>query len=99
MTKLTDRRVASLTCPPGRKDALVFYGALKRFGLGVTAAGTRAFLFQYRAATGIRRLPIGLFGAEITTAQARARAEKLRSDVRDPVLEREAARVGAARPT
>ena len=44
------------------------------------------------------RLPIGAFGTELTTAQARAKAERLRGEMRDgrdPVGERRAARAAS----
>ena len=100
MPKFSDKLVAALSCPAGRKDALFFDGDLKGFGIRVTGAGSRTFLFQYRVpGGGVRRLPIGEFGAELTTAQARAKAEKLRGetrDGRDPIAERAAARDAAA---
>src|SRR5688500_9747219 len=91
--KLTDRTVAAARCPPGRKDALLFDEALAGFGLRVTAGGTRTFLFQYRSGPKVRRTVLGTFGAELTTTQARKKAEALRGHVRehrDPVAERRA---------
>ncbi len=72
--KLSDRVIAALTCPEGRKDALFFDGDLPGFGLRITARGTRTFLFQYRAGTKVRRLRIGQWGREgegLSAAQAR----------------------------
>jgi site-specific recombinase XerD len=46
----------------------------------------------------VRRMPLGVFGAEVTTKQARVKAERLRGcvvDGRDPVLERDAAKYAA----
>jgi hypothetical protein len=43
--RLTDRVVASLTCPPGSKDALFFDGVLKGFALRATASGNKFFLY------------------------------------------------------
>ncbi|MBX6743582.1 MAG: site-specific integrase [Acetobacteraceae bacterium] len=87
------------TCPPGRRDILIFDAELAGFGLRVTAKGTKTFLFQYNAGPQVkRRVVIGTFGAEMTTAQARKRAETLRGQVResrDPVAERRAARAAA----
>ncbi|MBV8590567.1 MAG: DUF4102 domain-containing protein, partial [Acetobacteraceae bacterium] len=57
--KLTDRTVAGLACPSGRKDVLFFDTELKGFGLRVTAAGTRIFLCQYRVGSKVRRKPVG----------------------------------------
>ena len=91
--KLTDRTVEEAQCPPGRKDALLFDEALKGFGLRVTSGGKRVFIFQYRAGSTVRRTPLGEWGTELTTAQARKRAETLRGQVRerrDPVSEHRA---------
>ena len=99
MPKMTDRTVSALTCPAGRKDVLYFDEALKGFGVRVTAQGTRTFILQYRAGKTVRRVVLGAFAAELTTAQARGRAEKLRGEVRDgrdPVAERAAAKAEAA---
>ena len=54
MAKFTDKLVAAFACPADRKDALFFDGELKGFGLRVTKAGSRTFLFQYRGANGVR---------------------------------------------
>jgi hypothetical protein len=56
MPKLTDRTVAALTCPAGRKDALHFDEALKGFGVRVTAqARARAENCAARSAMGATR--------------------------------------------
>ena len=92
--KLTDRTVEAARCPVGRKDALIFDDTLKGFGLRVTAAGKRVFVIQYRVGKTVRRTPLGQWGTELTTAQARRKAEALRGQVldrRDPVAERKAA--------
>ncbi|GGG52591.1 integrase [Caldovatus sediminis] len=77
----------------------MFDADLAGFGLRVTARGTKTFLFQYNAGPHVkRRVVIGTFGAEMTTAQARKQAEVLRGQVResrDPVAERRAARAAA----
>lgn len=95
---LTDRTVAAASCPPGRKDALVFDDRLKGFGVRITAAGTRSFIFQYRVGDKVRRTVLGTFGTELTTTKARSKAEALRGKVRDkadPVAERRAAQASA----
>ena len=94
--KLTDRTVEAARCPDGRKDALIFDDTLKGFGLRVTAGGKRMFIVQYRVGATVRRTPLGQWGTELTTAQARRKAEALRGQVRDkrdPVAERKAAQV------
>ncbi len=75
---------------------MFFDDRLKGFGIRVMpdrADGTprKVFLLQYRADGKVRREPIGDWGTELTTAQARKRAEVLRGQVRerrDPVAER-----------
>lgn len=92
--KFTDTTVASVECPPGKKDVLVFDDTLAGFGLRVTASGKRVFILQYKVAGKGRRTALGTFGTELTTAQARKKAEVLRGQVRDkrdPVAERKAA--------
>lgn len=95
VAKLSDKVVAEATCPEGRKDALIFDDALPGFGVRITAGGKRVFLLQYRTGPMVRRVVLGIFGTELTTAQARKKAEALRGQVRDqrdPVAERKAAR-------
>lgn len=88
--RLDDDAVTGLRCPEGRKDVLVFDGALKGFGVRVQAKGPRVFLFQYRWGGAVRRVSIGAFG-QITTVKARRIAEAMRGEVaagRDPAGER-----------
>jgi integrase len=92
--KLTDRTVAALACPPGRKDILLFDADLKGFGVRVTAGGRRIWLQQYRVGAKVRRHPIGDW-PNVTAAAARKKAEQLRGKTRggaDPVAERRTAR-------
>jgi integrase len=89
--KLTDTVAAEAVCPPGRKDVLLFDSELRGFALRVTKAGGKTFLLQYRVASVSRRAVIGTWGAELTAAKARRKAEALRGTVRDhrdPVAER-----------
>jgi len=83
MPKLSDSLIAALVCPPGKKDVLFFDGDLPGFGVRVTAGGKRIFLFQYRAPTGVRRMVLGAFGTELTTKQARGKAQIRLGEVRD----------------
>ena len=83
MPKLSDSLIAALVCPAGKKDVLFFDGELPGFGVRVTASGKRVFLFQYRGATGVRRMVLGTFGTELTTRQARAKAHVRLGEVRD----------------
>ncbi|NKE43639.1 integrase arm-type DNA-binding domain-containing protein [Roseomonas frigidaquae] len=96
--RLTKRTVDAATCPPGRKDVLVFDAELKGFALRVTSAGSKVFIFQYRAGGAVRRVVLGDYGT-LTPDQARDKAEVLRGQVRggaDPKAERAAARAAAA---
>lgn len=91
---LTDKTVKELICPSGKKDVLVQDADLPGFAVRVQANGKRTFLFNYRFGSVVRRLPIGVFGTEITTAKARRQAEMLRGilrEGRDPWSERKAA--------
>ena len=91
--KLTQRTVESVSCPPGKKDILLFDGELRGFGLRVTAAGGKSFLAQYSMPAGKRRVALGAFGA-LTVEEARRRAKTVlgaAADGRDPFAERRAA--------
>lgn len=88
---LTDTVAAEATCPPGRKDTLLFDSELRGFALRVTKAGGKTFLLQYPVAGVSRRAVIGAWGSEPTTAKGRKKAETLRGTVRDrrdPVAKR-----------
>ncbi len=78
--KLGKREMDALTCPPGRKDTLVFDDELTGFAVRVTAAGTKTFIFQYRHGTIVRRLRLGEYG-DLTPVQARRLAEEARGSV------------------
>lgn len=91
--KLTDKTVASLTCPPDRKDRVVADSTERGFRVRVQPNGTRTFQFAYKLGTVKRRIPLGTFG-EVTTSKARKEAEMLRGEVlagHDPWGERKAA--------
>ena len=91
--RLTQATVADATCPPGRKDLLVFDRELTGFGLRVGSKGRKTFLVQFNVAGVRRREPIGAFGV-LTEAEARKRAKAILGDVAkglDPVAEKRAA--------
>lgn len=89
--RLGKREIDALSCPPGRRDVMVFDAELPGFGVRVTDTGRKVFLFQYRLGSGaVRRLTLGDYGA-MTPAQARAAAEQARAQARgggDPVADR-----------
>lgn len=72
---------------PGKSDFIIWDDALKGFGLKVTPAGRKVYLYQYRlarpgqaAATAPRKYTIGTHG-DLTPEQARQRAKDLASEV------------------
>lgn len=77
------------------KDTLVWDDSVRGFGLRISKAGVKSFVFQYRNQEGqSRRLTIGRFG-DITPREAREAAEDYRAAVRrgqDPVREAAAVR-------
>jgi integrase len=97
--RLTDRDIAGLVCPQGRKDMLVGDDACPGLAVRVTAGGARVFLFNHRHGPRVIRQRLGAFGTDLTLAQARRKAEALRGrvlDGRDPVAERRASMAEAA---
>lgn len=88
--RLTKRVVDDAT--PSDKDSFVWDTGLKGFGLKVTPAGRKSFIYQYRTGgrgTPTKRVTIGTYGA-LTTDQARTQAQRLAgavADDRDPSAE------------
>lgn len=98
IVRLTDATVAAAICPPGSRDTILFDASLRGFGLRVTAAGARVFLYQYRFGRLLRRLRLGAWPG-LTTTQARRLAETHRGAVHaggDPVGTRRAAHAETA---
>lgn len=92
--KLTKPTLDTLTCPPGRKDRLIFDDSLPGFGVRVTATGGKTFILQYRRDGRLRRLALGRYG-DLTLAEARRLAEAARGRIAqggDPVTEAQAER-------
>jgi hypothetical protein len=56
---IDDRTLATLRCPPGQKDMLLFDRALRGFAVRVTRAGSCVLLYSYNLAGKTRRMPIG----------------------------------------
>ena len=86
------KRVVDAT-KPGERDAFIWDAETKGFGLKVTPAGNRIYLFQYRLPQhkNAIRLTIGNHGDPWTAEKARIEAEKYRGDVKkgiDPVAQK-----------
>lgn len=104
--QLSKRVVDAFTCPPGRKDALLFDARLTGFAVRATSAGRKVFLLQYKRAGRVVRLVLGEYGA-LTVEQARALAEQARgraagghdpkAEIRDAERAAEEARLEAER--
>jgi integrase len=97
--KLTQRRIDTLECPPGRKDMLVFDEERRGLGVRVTAGGGKSFVVQYRHLGRKRRVPLGSCSA-ISLAKARLAARQVVGAVasgNDPASERKAAALQAKR--
>lgn len=90
--RLTKRLIDAFTCPPDRKDTLLFDGDVTGFALRATASGSKIFLLQYKLGGRVVRLPLGAYGV-LTVDQARALAQEARGRVSaggDPLAERRA---------
>jgi integrase len=97
--KFTQRRIETLQCPAGAKDALVFDDEQRGLGVRVTASGRKSYLAQYTVRGQKRRIPIGSCSA-IALAAARAAVQEILGRVaggRDPAIERKAAALEARR--
>ena len=77
--KLTEKAIADLECPPGRKDMLVFDDSLPGLAVRVSPKG-KTFLAQYTIDGTRRRVPIGRWGA-VTLEKARAAAKGILGNV------------------
>lgn len=60
--KLADKLIASLTCPPGRKDVLFADDAVTGFWVRIQASGAKSLLYRYKVGGVSRRVPLGVFG-------------------------------------
>jgi len=90
---LTDNIIKRLPTPE-RDNRITFDGAVKGFGIRITAGGAKTFVLAYRRDGQQRRYNIGAFGAWNTT-QAREEAKRLKRAVDaggDPSSEREDSR-------
>ncbi len=87
--RITDKLVKTLE-PPAAGNRITYDDKLKGFGVRVTAAGTKVFIFNYRAkgTRRERRYTIGTYQDPWTVQAARKRAEDLKGDVdngKDPM--------------
>lgn len=92
--KLGKLGIDALACPPDKRELVVFDDDVKGFGLRVTVAGAKVFLFQYWRAGAMHRMRLGPYG-ELTPARARKWAIALRGQVAaggHPAEERKAER-------
>ena len=95
-TKLTERTIERLDCPPGKRDRLVFDCEQRGLAVRVMAAGSKSYLAQYVIAGRKRRVPLGSVGA-ISLAAARDATRAVMGQVAqglDPATERKLAAEG-----
>jgi integrase len=100
--KLTETTITKLTCPPGKKDVLIFDEIQRGLAVRVTASGGKSYLVQYTVGGVKRRVPLGA----LTLALGRSAAAAVLGEVakgQDPAGERKAkaleAKVQAERDT
>ncbi len=97
--KLTQTRIDSLKCPPGKRDTLVFDDEQRGLGVRVTASGGKTFLAQYTFHGQKRRIPLGSCSG-VSLAKARDAVRAIMGDVAkgiDPAAERKKAAAEARR--
>ena len=97
--KLTHNRIASLECPAGKRDMLVFDSEQRGLGVRVTATGGKTYLAQYTWHGQKRRIPLGPCNA-LSLAKARDAVRTIAGDVAkgiDPAIERKKAAAEARR--
>jgi integrase len=96
--KLTQRRIETLECPAGAKDALVFDDEQRGLGVRVTTGGGKSYVAQYTFAGAKRRVPLGSCSA-ISLAAAREAVRAILGDAArgvDTAAERKARLKAAA---
>ena len=96
--KLTQRRIETLECPAGAKDALVFDDEQRGLGVRVTTGGGKSYVAQYTFAGSKRRVPLGSCSA-ISLAAAREAVRAILGDAArgvDTAAERKEARLKAS---
>ena len=96
--KLTQRRIETLECPAGKKDALVFDDEQRGLGVRITSGGGKSYVAQYTFAGSKRRVPLGSCSA-ISLAAAREAVRAILGDAArgvDTAADRKEARLKAA---
>jgi integrase len=98
--KLNQRNAAALKLPSGKPEHFYWDDDLRGFGLRVRREGNRTWVVGYRVRRGrYRRLTLGDV-AKLNAEQARTEAKRIFGDVArgiDPLAERQAKQLGAAR--
>ena len=92
-TKLTEREISRLACPPGKRDCMVFDTEQRGLAVRVVASGSKSYLAQYVTAGRKRRVPLGSVDA-ISLAAARTAARTVMGQVAggtDPAAQRKTA--------
>ena len=95
--KLTQKAVAALVLPKGKREAIYFDGDIPGLGVRLRAGGTARWIFQYRIGAKQRRISLGSVSAT-SPARARELASELHARVRlgqDPAASKAEERVRA----
>ncbi len=74
--RLTEREIDRLSCPPGKRDRLIFDDQQRGLAVRVTATGSKTFLAQYSIDGTKRRVPLGSCSA-ISLARARQECQAI----------------------
>jgi integrase len=78
--KLTDKSVAALKLPAGKRDAIYFDDKVTGFGMRLRESCQAVYVFQYRVGRRQRRMPIGRV-ERLRVEEARKHARKLAARV------------------
>ncbi len=92
-TKLTEREIDRMACPPGKRDCMVFDTEQRGLAVRIVATGSKSYLAQYVTAGRKRRVPLGSVDA-ISLAAARTAARAVMGQVAggaDPAAARKVA--------
>jgi integrase len=95
--RLTDKALAVLTLPKGKREAIFFDDDLAGFGVRLREGGAARWIYQYKIGAQNRRITLGSTTA-LTATRARASASELHAKVRlgaDPGGEKAESRIRA----